>query len=31
MGMRELGYDYEKTLVALKEYMEGDLYGIIKG
>ena len=30
-GMRELGFDGEKTLAALKEYMEGEAHGTIKG
>jgi GntR family transcriptional regulator len=30
-GMRELGYDFETTLASLKEYMEGEANGNIKG
>ena len=30
-GMRELGFDKEKTLAALQKYMEGEQYGIVKG
>jgi GntR family transcriptional regulator len=30
-NMQELGYDYEKTVAALREFMEGELDGTVKG